>query len=127
MIQSRPLRKCCVCTTIAIWLLKSGFLNSQAERVPTLIGEKKLDKSVRGIIRVRMNRLRLGNFGDCKTIRGTTGLYEMRFHVGPGYRLYFGRVKETLIILLCGGDKGSQEHDIQKAKEYWQLYKDLLK
>lgn len=82
---------------------------------------------MRGTIRVRINRLRLGNFGDCKTIKGATGLYEFRVHLGAGYRVYFGKEKDTLIIILCGGDKASQEKDIEKAKEYWRLYKDSLK
>ena len=89
--------------------------------------EKKLDQSIRGAVRVRINRLRLGNFGNCKTIKGSTGLYELRIHLSPGYRLYFGKVKDTFVIILCAGDKGSQERDIEKAKEYWQLYKESLK
>lgn len=88
---------------------------------------KKLDKCIRGAVRIRINRLRLGNFGDCKTIKGSTGLYEIRIHLGSGYRLYFGKVKDALVIILCGGDKGTQVRDIQKAKKYWQLYKDSIK
>jgi putative addiction module killer protein len=59
--------------------------------------------------------------------KGAAGLNEVRIHLGPGYRLYFGKAQDTLVIILCGGDKGTQERDIQKAKEYWQLYKDSLK
>jgi len=107
--------------------IEVGFLEISNGKCPYLEWEKKLDKSIRGAVRVRINRLRLGNFGDCKTIKGVTGLYEVRIHLGPGYRLYFGKAKDTLVIILCGGDKGTQERDIQKAKEYWQLYKDSLK
>lgn len=107
--------------------IEVGFLEIAKGKCPFLDWEKKLDKSIRGAVRVRINRLRLGNFGDCKTIKGSTSLYEVRIHLGPGYRLYFGKVKETLIIILCGGDKGTQQRDIQKAKEYWQLYKDSVK
>ena len=107
--------------------IEVGFLELAGGKCPYLEWERKLDKFIRGAVRVRINRLRLGNFGDCKTIRGSTGIYELRIHLGPGYRLYFGKIKETLVIILCGGDKGTQERDIEKAKEYWELYKELIK
>lgn len=78
-------------------------------------------------MRIRINRLRMGNFGDCKPIKGITRLYELRIHFGPGYRLYFGKAKDKLVIILCGGDKGSQARDIEKAKEYWLYYRESLK
>ena len=62
----------------------------------------------RATARIRINRIRLGSFGDCKPIKGTIGLYELRVHLGPGYRIYFGKRKGTVVIILCGGDKGSQ-------------------
>jgi putative addiction module killer protein len=107
--------------------IEVGFLEISSGKCPYVEWEKRLEKSIRAAIRVRINRLRIGNFGDCKTIKGSTGLYELRIHWGPGYRLYFGRVKDSLVIILCGGDKGTQLRDIQKAKEYWQLYKGSFK
>lgn len=107
--------------------IEVGFLEVDNGKCPYIEWEKKLDKAVRGTIRVRINRLRLGNFGDCKAIKGISGLHEFRIHLGSGYRVYFGKEKETLIIILCGGDKSSQERDIEKAKELWQLYKDSKK
>jgi putative addiction module killer protein len=86
--------------------------------------QRKCEKSG---FRIRINRLRLGNFGDCKTIQGIVGLYELRIHIGAGYRLYFGKAKDHLVIVLCGGDKRSQERDIEKAKEYWRFYKESLR
>ena len=47
------------------------------------------------------------------------GVQELRIHFGPGYRVYFGREGDALVILLCGGDKGSQDRDIERAQEYW--------
>lgn len=95
-----------------------GYLELEHGKCPYLDWEQKLAKDIRGIVRIRINRLRLGNFGDCKPIKGITGLYELRIHFGPGYRLYFGKAKDKLVIVLCGGDKGSQTRDIEKAKEY---------
>ena len=65
----------------------------------------------------RVNRLELGNFGDHKFLRD--GVFEMRIDTGPGYRIYFALAGKTIILLLCGGDKGSQDADIDKACSYW--------
>jgi putative addiction module killer protein len=104
-----------------------SFLELSNGKTPFLDWEERLDKTVRALVRVRINRLRVGNFGDCKPIKGVTGVYEIRLHVGPGYRLYYGKIKDTLVIILCGGDKGTQKRDIKKAQEYWILYKDSLR
>lgn len=74
----------------------------------------------RAKIRTRLDRLELGNFGDCRGVGD--GVQELRIDYGPGYRVYFGQVNTTLILLLCGGDKASQAQDIQTAKSYWQDY-----
>ena len=63
-------------------------------------------------INARLRNLSLGNTGDAKQVGG--GLFEMRMHHGPGYRLYCLREGSTL-VLLCGGDKGSQQRDIERA------------
>ncbi len=68
----------------------------------------------------RLRRIEQGNLGDHKFIRD--GVYEMRLFFGPGYRLYFARDGENIIILLCGGDKDSQHHDITHAITLWQEY-----
>ena len=84
--------------------------------------ERRLgDRMVRARIRTRIGRLRLGHFGDAKRVGE---LFELRIHVGPGYRIYYGREGDALVILLCGGDKGSQERDIERAQAYWRDYKD---
>ena len=62
----------------------------------------------------------LGNLGDYKPLGD--GVYELRIKAGPGYRVYFGILGNSVILLLCGGDKGSQDRDILKAKEYWSRY-----
>ncbi len=78
------------------------------------------DMQLRTRIRIRINRLRLGNFGDCRFVGN--GVYELKMAFGPGYRLYFGRESDVVVILLCGGVKKSQQKDIEKAKRLWQDY-----
>ena len=68
----------------------------------------------------RIDRLEDGNFGDHRHIAG--GVWELRIHHGPGYRVYYGEDGPVIVILLCGGDKDSQRKDIHKALEYWADY-----
>ena len=79
------------------------------------------DKKTKACLLNRIDRLRLGNFGDCKSVG--SGVFELRMHHGPGYRIYFGLDGKTLVILLCGGDKKSQKQDISNAIESWKEYK----
>lgn len=72
------------------------------------------DERARGRIVRRIDRLRFGNFGDAKSVG--EGVSELRVDHGPGYRIYFTRFGPTLVLLLCGGDKGSQSRDIARAK-----------
>ena len=68
-------------------------------------------------ILTRIDRLETGNTGQCKSLG--EGLHELRIHYGPGYRVYFGNVGNCIILLLCGGDKASQQQDIKRARRYW--------
>jgi len=72
------------------------------------------DPMAKARIGARIQRLAFGNPGDVQPIGG--GLSELRIHHGPGYRVYFTRRGETLVILLCGGDKGTQWRDIATAR-----------
>ncbi|MFW9876499.1 MAG: type II toxin-antitoxin system RelE/ParE family toxin [Candidatus Thorarchaeota archaeon] len=78
--------------------------------------EKIREIHTRAKILTRLDRLKLGNFGDCKILGN--GLSELRIHYGPGIRIYYTKIGNKLILLLCGGNKGSQSKDIKKAKEY---------
>jgi putative addiction module killer protein len=79
------------------------------------------DIQARVAVRARINRAQGGNFGDHKFFRG---IGEMRIDVGPGYRIYFALHQDTLIILLGGGDKKSQESDIENAVALWEANQD---
>jgi putative addiction module killer protein len=78
------------------------------------------DKQTKARILTRIDRIRLGNFGDCTGVGD--GVYELRIHFGPGYRVYFGLDEAEIVLLLCGGDKSTQSRDIEHAKAYWQEY-----
>ena len=78
------------------------------------------DARARAKIRVRLNRVRLGNFGDAKPVGG--GVSELVIPYGPGYRVYFARTGSTVVLLLCAGDKSTQGRDISTAKDYWLDY-----
>jgi len=73
------------------------------------------------IISKRLDRVRMGNLGDYRSVGG--GVFELRIDYGPGYRIYFGQVGTTIVLLLCGGDKSSQIKDIRQAQEYWRDYR----
>ena len=92
------------------------------EKCPYLQWESKLARNVRAVVTARLARIRMGNFGDCKSIQGMKRIYEIRIHFGSGYRIYFGKYKEKIVLLLCGGDKSTQKRDILKANQYWQNY-----
>ena len=72
------------------------------------------DRGAQGRINVRVLRLELGNFGDAKSVGD--GVSELRIDYGPGYRVYFTRIGDVVLLLLCGGDKSSQASDIETAK-----------
>ena len=78
------------------------------------------DKPTRARIRMRINRLRLGNFGDSKSIG--RGVHELRIQFGPGFRIYFGRASQSVAVLLIGGDKSTQAKDIELAFRLWDEY-----
>ena len=72
------------------------------------------DERARVRIDVRIKRLALGNAGDVKSVG--EGVSELRIDYGPGYRVYFTRRGEDIVLLLCGGDKRTQDRDIREAQ-----------
>jgi putative addiction module killer protein len=71
---------------------------------------------VKSKVTARVQRAALGNFGK---FRNLGEIYELKEDFGPGYRIYFGLVKDEIILLLAGGDKSTQDQDIKKALAYW--------
>ena len=78
------------------------------------------DARTRRRILQRLFRLESGNYGDYKPVGA--GVSELRLFFGPGYRVYFGEDGNTIVVLLCAGDKSSQRADIRRAQAYWKEY-----
>jgi putative addiction module killer protein len=81
---------------------------------------RSLAKAVGARIQLRVQRFELGNLGDHKNVGG--GVWEARVMFGPGYRIYFGKDGDSIVVLLVGGDKGSQAKDIARAHGFWRDY-----
>lgn len=79
---------------------------------------KLKDKRAKAKILIRLKRIELSNFGDCKS----QGVYELRIPEGQAYRVYYGLKGSELVLLLCGGNKSTQQKDIKLAKQYWSNY-----
>jgi putative addiction module killer protein len=71
-------------------------------------------------IRARLTRVRAGNFGAVRTVGN--GVWELKIDHGPGYRVYYAMSGKTVVLLLSGGDKSTQDQDIKTAKSYWREY-----
>jgi len=89
-------------------------------RIPFRDWLTELDKATRARVQARILRFETGNLGDHKDVGA--GVLEARLDFGPGYRVYFGRKGRELVLLLLGGDKGSQKTDIKRAQEFWSRY-----
>lgn len=80
------------------------------------------DPTTRRRILKRLLRLEQGYYGDVKPVGA--GINELRFFFGAGYRVYFAEDGDSIVVLLCGGDKDSQSRDIQRAKAFWKEYRE---
>jgi putative addiction module killer protein len=113
-----------------VWI-KMGILEYKIQVFEAVNGKRPFEEwlnkltsqKARHAIDVRLERLHMGNFGQCRALGD--GVYELKIDMGPGYRVYFGRIGMDIVLLLCGGDKKSQSKDIVKAKEYFQQIKNL--
>ena len=82
--------------------------------------ESLKDRKASAIIDARLTRVRMGNFGNCRSVGH--GIMELKIDFGPGYRIYFGQAANRVVVLLVGGDKKSQPADIKRSQEYWNDY-----
>ncbi len=82
------------------------------------------DQVTRARIRKRLDKVEDGHYGDYKILGD--GVFELRLHFGPGYRIYFAELNDTVVILLSGGNKGGQTKEIKTAKQYWHALQEKL-
>jgi len=78
------------------------------------------DARMQAAVDARLARIRAGNIGDAKSVGG--GVSELRINFGPGLRVYYGLRGRQIVVLLGGGDKGSQSRDIRRVQQHWQQY-----
>ena len=83
--------------------------------------ERLRDARAKARILVQLDRIHLGLPGDRKPLG--SGVFELRIREGKGYRIYFAREKRNVVLLLCAGDKSTQQRDIELAKSYWKEYR----
>jgi putative addiction module killer protein len=83
------------------------------------------DKQVRWTILRRLDRIKDNNLGRVRPLR--KGVWELKIDIGPGFRVYYALVGQTIILLLCGGDKSSQDADIHRAVGYWEDYQERIR
>lgn len=80
------------------------------------------DKMTQAIIYKRIRQAGLGNFGKTRSL--SSGVHELKIDYGPGYRVYYGIYNDEIILLLMGGNKRTQQTDIEKAKSYWKQWQE---
>lgn len=101
------------------------YITPEGKKPITKWLDRLRDRQAKAAIFSRIARLQIGLFGDAKSLG--EGVYELRVDVGTGYRVYYARSGNEVVLLLCGGDKKTQAADIIKAKEYWNEYKKRTK
>ena len=101
------------------------FFEDNKGKVPFDQWIKRLkDKRAIASILSKLNKVREGNFGDCKYLR--SGVWELRIHYAKGYRIYFAKYLNQFVVLLWGGDKSTQRKDINRAILYWRIFKEEI-
>lgn len=106
----------------AVTPIQVEFLKLEDGAKPCAVWIRSLtDLKARAAVVARISRLEQGNLGSCRSLG--EGLGELKIDVGPGYRVYYGLQGATLVIILTGGDKGSQARDITEARRLWREWK----
>ena len=93
----------------------------QGGHSPFAVWSDRLNREAAAKVAAALARIQQGNFSSAKGVG--TGVYEYRIDFGPGYRIYFGKDGDTLVILIGGGTKKRQQEDIATALARWQDYK----
>ena len=104
-------------------MIRLLIFETQDGRRPFQSWFNRLDKSVAKRVTLSLLQMRVGNFSDSRAIGGA--VFERRIHMGPGYRIYYGREGNSSVILLVGGSKKGQSSDIIRARRYWKEYKSI--
>ena len=98
------------------------YLNRQGQDLYQGWLDNLRDRMAQARITMRINRIVSGAFGDCRPVGD--GVWELKIDYGPGYRVYYAQAGRSLVLLLLGGDKKTQQADINKAIEYWHDYQE---
>lgn len=99
------------------------YYKKENGEIPFINWLDELDKKLQSKIVSRTIYLQEGNYSNCSILKNSDGIKEARVRTASGLRIYFAEENNQIIILLVGGDKDTQKRDIQKAKEYWNDYK----
>ena len=83
------------------------------------------DRQAKVSIERRLGRIEANNFGQVRVVR--SGVWEIKVDVGQGYRVYYAHAGQTIILLLCGGDKSSQDADCDRAVRYWENFQQRVR
>ena len=101
--------------------LELRFYQTAHGKCPFIEWLTDVDRQARARVEARLARVVTGNLGDIRPVGG--GVVELRIDWGPGYRVYAARVGPVMVLLLCGGDKRTQQKDIQRAQAYFKDHK----
>ena len=116
----KPLICCSHMATVQIMIQIVRYIGSDgSDNVGSWL--ERQTSEVRARVQTRLDRVELGNFGDHRAVG--SGVFELRIHHGPGFRVYYGRDANALVILLAGSTKKRQLRDIDRAVENWNAYK----
>ena len=102
-------------------LIEIRICKTQNGKAPFAEWFNKLERTTRFKVSAALFRMEEGNFSDSKFVG--KGVWERRIHSGPGYRIYFARENDMIVILLGGGSKRSQALHIQRAQALWTFYR----
>lgn len=99
---------------------KIEYLTLQDGSQPIIEWIDELDNKTGARVKASIEKVRIGLKKNVEALKD--GVFEIKMDFGPGYRVYFGEDGDSLILLICGGDKSSQKKDIQRAKDLWREY-----